>query len=502
EAGAILSDLAPALKGAPRGESQINVFVDPDGKYRRAPLFIRYEGRNYPNLGFMSACDRLGLDAGRAEFSPGKVIIDGKLGIPVDDNAALLVNYPDRWERSFKHVSYFDILKSYSEALSGRKPHLDLGMFKGKTCFIGLTATGTADLRANPLEETYPMVGLQASIFNSVLQEKFITRAGRLANVLLALAIFAVSLLLCFKFSPLKAFLGILGFSAAYFIFAAGIFIAFGIWVDLFIPEWLMFTTYASVTFYRFFSENRRRQLLEKELDIARTIQKSFLPEEIKEFSGISISTFLEPAKFVAGDLFDILPLDEKRLGVLIGDVSGKGVPASLIMAQTLSLFRVFARQDFNCSDTLMRLNSELYGKFAGRFVTCLYMIIDTEAKRVRVASAGHGPLLVYKKKDNSIIEADIAIDVPLGIMEGVEYKDTEFGLDKADKLFVFTDGLTEARNLDSQEFGVENIKKIIGQNAGLLPQALSESLKKGVYKFSYRCPQHDDITLIVLGAT
>jgi sigma-B regulation protein RsbU (phosphoserine phosphatase) len=129
-------------------------------------------------------------------------------------------------------------------------------------------------------------------------------------------------------------------------------------------------------------------------------------------------------------------------------------------------------------------------------------MIIDTEAKRVSVASAGHGPLLVYKKKDNLILEADIAIDVPLGIMEEVEYKNTQVCLEKGDKLFVFTDGLTEARNLDSREFGVENVKKIIHQNAGLLPDALSESLKKGVFKFSYRCPQHDDITLIVLGAS
>jgi sigma-B regulation protein RsbU (phosphoserine phosphatase) len=343
------------------------------------------------------------------------------------------------------------------------------------------------------------MLGLQASVFNSILTQKFITPAGAALNTLINLIVFVLSLSICLRLTPIKAFAGSLLLGALYFIIAAGLFVIVGLWIDLFLPVLIITLTYIGSTSYRFFNETKKRQLLEKELDIARAIQKSFLPKELKELSGISISSFMQPAKFVAGDLYDILVIKDNKVGVFIGDVSGKGVPASLIMAQTISLFRVFANQYENANEVLNRLNKELYGKFEGRFVTCLYMIIDPHRNIVQVSSAGHAPVLLYRKENNTVSEIELGAGMPLGVMDEMEYENVDFDLSKNDKIMVFTDGLTEARNLESKEFGVENVKKIIFDHGNDSSDRILKVTKDELFRFSFRAPQHDDITIIVL---
>jgi serine phosphatase RsbU (regulator of sigma subunit) len=207
----------------------------------------------------------------------------------------------------------------------------------------------------------------------------------------------------------------------------------------------------------------------------------------------------MQPAKFVAGDLYDIAIIQGKLIGVFIGDVSGKGVPASLIMAQTISLFRVFANQFAKPSEVLGRLNKELYGKFEGRFVTCLYMIIDPNENKVQVSSAGHAPVLLYRKDNNTVSEVELSAGMPLGVMDEIAYDDVSFDLGKNDKVMVFTDGLTEARNRESREFGLDAVKKIIFEHGGASSDKILKITKEELFRFSLRAPQHDDITIIVL---
>jgi adenylate cyclase len=495
----ILSGLCPALEDYASGTGQINTFVDSDGKVRRIPLFIRYNNTLFPNLGLLVASRLLGLDSSKVEFKKGRVVIDAKLSLPVGPNTTFLVNYPDKWQKSFLHLSYFELLKSYSDIKKGLVPKIDLSILKNKVCFVGLTATGTSDLRATPLENIYPMLGLQASVFNSLSQGKFIYDIGALANTVINIVVFLLCFIICARFRPLGSFLLNLAMAAAYFCGAVVLFITKGWWVDLFFPLLIIFLSYAGSLFYRFLDELRKRELIEKELDIARSIQDSFLPQELKEFCGIRISAFMQPAKFVAGDLYDIVVIDDKKLGILIGDVSGKGVPAALIMAQTISLFRVFSRQYPGCPEVLKRINSELCGKFSGRFVTALYMLIDTQKNTVQVSSAGHAPLLHFIGSQAKIQEIELSQDMPLGIMEAAEYQEVIFNLGKQDKLIVFTDGVQEARNKKGEEFGIDNAKKIITDNPRLDPDELSGLIKEDLLRFSRSCPQHDDITLIVV---
>lgn len=500
QSSAILADLAGILSDKAAGVGHINIILDADGKVRRIPLFVKYNNKLIPQLGFKAACDWLGLDIKNVAFERNRLIIDKGLTLPLTDSGYFLVNYPQKWEKSFRHFSYFEILKAYAQRKEGRKPDLDLSELQNKICFIGLTAAGTSDFQPVPLENIYPMVGLQASVFNSLIKKEFITYAGSPVNFLIALLVFIFSLAVCLRLKPLKALLGNLIIGIAYFLISTLIFTFLGIWLDLFLPLFIVIAVYVAIIGYRFFMETKRRELLEKELEIARSIQQSFLPQELKGFRGLDISSCLLPAKFVAGDLYDFIPIDDKKLGLLIGDVSGKGVSASLIMAQTISCFRIFARQYPDCANVLSALNKELCGRTSARFVTCMYIIIDTAENKAYVSSAGHSPLLLYRKRTNEITEIELNAGLPLGVAQEVKYDNVLFDIAEGDKVVIFTDGLSEARNSDNQEFGIERIKKIISGNYSKTALELSESIVGNVNRFSLRCAQHDDLTLIIVG--
>jgi adenylate cyclase len=480
-----------------RGTGHINTFTDPDGKLRKIPLFVRYNNTLVPHIGLKMACDVMGIDARKVIFTGRRVVIDGKLSLPVSGGASFLVNYPARWKSSFTHISYAQLLKAQFDREQGLNPSFDPSMLNGKVCFVGLTATGTHDLKGMPFEELYPMLGLQASVFNSIMSKRFITDIGPIANSLLNLIVFFMSLFLCFYFSPLKALSRIVTLSCIYFISATGL-IFIGLWIDLFLPLLIIAITYVVLTLYKFIEEVHKRQLLEKELDIARAIQKSFLPKDIQKHPAVGIAAFMQPAKFVGGDLYDIVMLPHGRLGVFIGDVSGKGVPAALIMAQTVSLFRIFARVNDNPAQVLMQLNRELCQVLEGRFVTAFYLIFDVEKNILEASCAGHFPILTLNV-GTAVSEVLPVAGPPLGVLDQVEYETFQVALRKDDKFLLYTDGVTEARNKKEEEFGMDRLKEVFSRNASFSGQEALNAITGKLFEFSKGLAQFDDITAILL---
>ncbi|MDP8266581.1 MAG: CHASE2 domain-containing protein [Candidatus Aceula meridiana] len=497
----ILASINRKFSEVVQGAGHINAFVDEDGKVRRAPLFIKYQNNFYPQISLLAACDTLGLDIRNVQFLPGKVIIDNKLVLPACCSGGLAINYPGKWGEAFKHFSYFEILKSYAQEQRGEKPLLDLSALQDKVCFVGLTAAGTSDFSPTPVSKIYPMLGSQASIFSSIITNQMIVDVGLVGNALIGLMVFFLSLWISLRLSALRALLGILGLAAAVFLISTALFIFFGIWTGLFLPLLIIVVTYVACVSYRFFSEIRKRELLEKELEIARTIQQNFLPDEMPTLDNWEVAAFMQAAKFVAGDLYDVLPLDEKHLGVLIGDVSGKGAPAALIMAKTISLFRLFAREGASCAQVLEKLTAELCGKFSGRFVTSIYLRINKEGNDVIAASAGHEPLLVYRLQNEGkkIEEIDLRSGLPLGVLEEGNYEEVSATLNKGDKLIFFSDGLSEARNKKGQDIDFKEIENAILETSEQSAKQTLEALKKAVFRFSKGAVQHDDITIIVI---
>jgi hypothetical protein len=409
------------------------------------------------------------------------------------------VNYPGPWTKTFQHFSYLDVLKAHTSQQKGSRPLFDLSVFKDKICFVGLTATGTSDLRANPLDPIYPMVGNQASVCDSFLRGAFIMRLGPLSRFLLNAGIFLLALGICLRFVPLSAFLYCSFLAFVYLATTWSLFTLRGIFSDLFLPLASIAFVYCVVLLQKFFAEFQKRRILEKELEIAASIQRSFLPPDIRNLGSIQIRTLLKPAKFVGGDFYDVIRIDESVFGFFIGDVSGKGVSAALIMAQAISLLRVVAHDQRDPAQALIMLNNQLKTILDYRFLTAQYLIVQEEESSWEGVSAGHLPLLYFNKAEGSIKELLAASGPPLGLVEDFSCTTIKGQFKRGDKIFMFTDGWTEARNRTGQEFGLKRLKEILISSRSDNIDIILSNLESQQRVFQGRAPQHDDLAAVML---
>jgi len=481
--GLLLEDLEDAAAGI----GFINKLVDVDGKVRRVPVFIKFEDKIYSHLALKAACDYLN-------------ILPKELNVPIDEKGATLVNFAGKWTDSFHHYSYVDILAAYHELKKGATPRMDLDELKGKVCFVGLTATGTHELGPVPLEKSYPMVGVHANLFNMVTEDAYLRRLNRVQNLTILIILAGLLFILIFGAKPMNALLIAAGAVFAVFIMAVSVFALGGIWIDVVCPSLTLFAVYLYVTLDKYISEIKKRLQIEKELAVASSIQQSFLPEETPKVEGLQITSRLTNAKQVGGDLYDFIKLDGNRLGVIIGDVSGKGMPAALFMAKVTSLFKVFAKSEPSPSQVLTKINEELASDYrSGLFVTLLYAIFDIDTKSLTFSSAGHLPLLVLPAKAGTIKDIDQEEGMAAGVMEDAEFTDTKVPLAKDDIVVMYTDGVTEAMDVKRREFGAEGLKKALNTARGLSAEATMEVMLKEVRRFQGKARQHDDITAIAI---
>jgi serine phosphatase RsbU (regulator of sigma subunit)/CHASE2 domain-containing sensor protein len=492
---AVTADLADSVKAT----GHINLIPDIDGKFRRVPLFIKYENELYPYLSMKTVWDYLGVSDKEIGFSPGSHISLGKsIRIPLDDESNMIVNFSGKWGAAYAHYSFVDILQSYAAVISGDKPVLDPAKLKGRICIIGLTASGTSDIHPNPFEALYPGVGIHAEVINSILNKRFIARASREANILILILIGAVTAFLTMKTKPVT---GLAALSLVLIVFAvisALVFNFYGCWIDAACPAVAAIAVYLFCTLYKYVGEWRKRLVLENELDIARKIQESFLPKALPETPGIEVSARMLTAKQVGGDLYDFIEFPDGRLGVMIGDVSGKGVPASLFMAMVSGAFKFFALTDTRPDDALAGLNSKLARESSsGLFVTMFYAILNLKNKTILYANGGHLPALFLRDQDEPVF-LDTTEGAPLGLMEGA-YSSGKIDIRAGDVIVFYTDGVTEAMNRDKEMYEKERLSSVVRRNAHLTPEKILSAIEKDVRRFEPKDDQHDDITIITV---
>ena len=464
-----------------KGAGFINIIPDVDGKFRRVPPIIRYQNIGYPHVCFLVAANYMGKKQDDIKITPGRYVKMGEdQKIPLDSDSNIIVNFPGRWQDTFRHYSYIDIIESYMSdkfpEVTGKEAILDLTSLQDSVCFIGVTATAAPDVHPSPFDSMYPGVGVNASLFNSFLIGKFIARATRSTNA--AILVF-LSLLLFFvskRAKTLVGFLFVFLLTAAYVLLAVLLFIFFGLWIDVFCPFVVMVFLYLGITFTRYMGEMRGRELLEKELAIAKRIQESFLPQEIPATHSIQVAASMQTAKQVGGDLYDLVKISPEKLGVMIGDVSGKGVPAALYMAKVVSEFRTYMGLS-NPKEIVTKLNSRLVKEgSAGLFVTLTYAIFDEKNSLLLYASGGHLPIIMLKKDKSEPILLDAKEGTPLGLFDG-EFSAEEARFGKGDMFVMYTDGVTEAMNPKAEMFGSSRLADLVALGAdGLLDRVVAQS--------------------------
>jgi len=238
------------------------------------------------------------------------------------------------------------------------------------------------------------------------------------------------------------------------------------------------------------------RERLEQEMRVATLIQQQFLPRELPKLPQWQIAAYYGPARAVGGDFYDFIEMRDGRIGIAVGDVTDKGVPAALVMARTHSILRAEASRSDSPGEILARANALLEPEMPARmFVTCLFAILEPETGRIVMANAGHN--LPYIRTDAGVIELR-ATGMPLGLMPGIRYEETEGVIAPGSNVLLYSDGLVEAHDPNQEMYGFPRLREEMAvDDAG---SELLDRLLDTLHRFTGAdWEQEDDITLVTL---
>jgi serine phosphatase RsbU (regulator of sigma subunit) len=262
------------------------------------------------------------------------------------------------------------------------------------------------------------------------------------------------------------------------------------------------FSDYASVAIEnsRLLEESIEKERLEKELDVAREIQKKILPDKEPIFDMLQISSVFIPAFEVGGDYYDFFKIDDEKLGFVIADVSGKGISAAFVMAEVKGIFESLSKTTERPKDILISANEILKNTLDSKtFVSAAFGFIDMRTEKLCIARAGHCPVILVRNKETQQIKPS---GIGLGLIEtdyfSENIEELEIELKNNDIIVLYTDGITEAKNEKLEDFGDTYFKNILIENSHLVADELSNKIIKEVTLFSQNHSQYDDITLVI----
>ena len=248
----------------------------------------------------------------------------------------------------------------------------------------------------------------------------------------------------------------------------------------------------------RLFNEALEKQKMEEELEIARDIQKNLLPHTIPQYKKFDIAAYNMTSKQVGGDFYDIIPLDDSSFCIAIADVSGKGVPAALLTANLQAFLKIICKHGMSLSEATELINDLVTDNtMDGKFITFFWGVLDENNLTFNYVNAGHNPPLLIRNK--KIIKLDKG-GIILGVMKTfTPYESPTISLEKDDIIILFTDGVTEAMDKNSNEFSDERLEELALKSTDLNVSEIIENIRISVNKFAAGTIQSDDITLLVV---
>ncbi len=478
----------------------LTVEVDPDGVIRRVPLLMRLGERVYPALSLRLAGMALG-DPSLPELKPARGGVEvrwpggHRLFLPTDRDGVTAIDFAgDR--AAFRSYSMLEVLQRY-RAQDWRWLWRS---FQGRAVLIGNTALeqATTDLGATPFAASTPLLFVHANALDSALRGKFLSHP-RLPPYLIALGVASVALGCLFVKLSLP---GAMAVMAAWLAVGAGVdWLLFSLGGIIMPPTmWMLLpaVVYGAVESYRLVFLERRTREREKELRMARAIQQRLLPEAAPAWKEFDVYGVNIPAREVGGDYYDWLPLGEKSLVVGLGDVSGKGVAAALLMSHLHASFHASIGEEVPLKAAIRAMHLSLHhATDPGRFATFFLALIARAEPSMRFCNAGHNPgVLIHQ----GCVEMLPATGLPLGAFEGAEYEETEHEFGPGDLLVLYSDGITECP-AGTELYGEDRLLRVISSFAQRpAPSAqIGEAILDDVRAFSSGNLDADDVTLVVV---
>jgi sigma-B regulation protein RsbU (phosphoserine phosphatase) len=254
----------------------------------------------------------------------------------------------------------------------------------------------------------------------------------------------------------------------------------------------------AAVETTRLHREAIEKERIERELELAAAIQRQLLPRELPQIPGLELAGGTRPTRQVGGDYFDFFPLSRGRLGFVVADVSGKGIPAALLVSTVHAAIHL----QIEASDTIVELVSRIdrhLQRFSAthKFLTLFFGVVDPETSVLRYVSAGHNPALLARRSGD--VERLHATGVPVGLLPHSSWTEETSPFESGDLLCVYSDGFTEATNAEEEEFGLDRLERALVERIAVPARDLSDDLFREVSLFAQGVPQYDDQTVLIV---
>ena len=247
----------------------------------------------------------------------------------------------------------------------------------------------------------------------------------------------------------------------------------------------------------KFYAESVEKERLERELQVAASIQRNLLPDSLPEISGFQMAATTLPSRAVGGDHYDFIRRDGEYL-IAIADVSGKGIPAALLVSTLHATFHALAEGEWQLPEMVSKISRSIYASsLSNKFITFVLVRLNPEQKTFHSVNAGHNyPLLISKEGEiSTLCKGGMA----LGLLPGCEYQEEEISLSPGDILVFYTDGVTESFDLEEEEFSEERFRNLLLENRHRSAQEIFDAVLEDIKVFVGEAPQHDDLTLIVI---
>ncbi len=249
----------------------------------------------------------------------------------------------------------------------------------------------------------------------------------------------------------------------------------------------------------RLHQESIQKQLLEQQLDLAHQIQDGFLPKQLPDYEGIGLAGMNIPATHVGGDYYDVIPLNDEQCALVVADISGKGVPAALLMATLRAALRAQVENRHPVEETIFLVNNTLVKDSPDeKFVTLFYGVLNATERKFTFVNAGHNPPILYDQNTDELRLLTVG-GLLVGFLEDIPFESSCESLQPGQVMVIYTDGVTEAQNHAEEMFGEERLYELIRQHADVPAQTLMEHIYQSVVDFTEGAPQFDDITLVVM---
>jgi len=385
---------------------------------------------------------------------------------------------------------------------------------KGKAVLVGLSEALLAD-RKDSFYTVFSQadgifisgVEIAATALSNIIEDTPVKPVGLTIHIFFILLWGILAGIVCRIFSLKIGAFGIVGLSIIYLVVAVFLFKTNGIWYPLVIPLFfqapLAFAGAVGIEYSRLFKEFLVKRRMEEDLTSAHDLQMSMLPASCPEIEGYQIAASSTPAREVGGDFFDFFKIGEGKVGLIIGDVTGKSVSGALIMSASRSVFRMLSEEELSVGETMMRANRRLKKDIkSGMFVALLYAVLDAEGGSIGLCSAGQTqPLLMSAKTAEATLVETVGDTFPLGILDDANYEETQLQMEPGDKVVFYTDGIVEAMNKHDDMYGFERLQEVIKSSPAETAEALMKDIIKDVSDFTGAAPQHDDLTIIVVSA-